>query len=146
MRPVTSLPYMPRFVTGDELGNIKSFNYVPSSTAQSKVAVSTLYDGADKGKQRAVQKLAVHTSGDGGPLVRQSPTWPSSRTRTDCGVKIAVARSDGSASVSRLQAQGLETLREWTEPRLKAPQKFIGLAASPACVVSSRRARDRANF
>ena len=70
---------MPRFVTGDELGNIKSFNYQPSSTAQSKVTVSTLYDGTDKGKQRAVQKLAIHASGDG-PLVRQSAQEPFSHT------------------------------------------------------------------
>jgi hypothetical protein len=66
-----------RFLTGDQLGNIKSFNYVSSSTAQSKVTVSTLYDGGDKGKGRAVQKLAVQTSADG-PLVRQSPRGCSS--------------------------------------------------------------------
>ncbi|KAN0112129.1 hypothetical protein V8E52_007869 [Russula decolorans] len=105
-----------RFLTGDQLGNIKSFNYVSSSTAQSKVTVSTLYDGGDKGKGRAVQKLAVQTSADG-PL-------------------IAVARSDGSASISRLQAQGLEPLREWTEPRLKTSQRYVGLAASDAGVYS----------
>ena len=67
-----------RFLTGDQLGNIKSFNYIPSSTAQSKVTVSTLYDGGDKGKERAVQKLAVQTSADG-PLVRQSPRGRSSQ-------------------------------------------------------------------
>lgn len=61
-----------QFLTGDQRGNIKSFNYVPSSTAQSKVTVSTVYDGGDKGKERAVQKLAVLTSADG-PLVRQFP-------------------------------------------------------------------------
>ncbi|KAI0283108.1 hypothetical protein BGY98DRAFT_953075 [Russula aff. rugulosa BPL654] len=105
-----------RFLTGDELGNIKSFNYIPSSTAQPKVTVSTLYDGDDKGKDRAVQKLVVQTSADG-PL-------------------IAVARSDGSASISRLQAQGLEPLREWTEPRLKTGQRYVGLAASDAGVYS----------
>ena len=39
------------------------------------------------------------------------------RVCIDSKVKIAVARNDGSASmpVSRLQAQGLESLREWTE-------------------------------
>jgi len=64
-----------RFLTGDQLGNIKSFIYIPSTTAQSKVTVSTLYDGSDKGKERAVQKLAVQTSAlpADGPLVRQSP-------------------------------------------------------------------------
>lgn len=55
-------------------------------------------------------------------------------TRIDCEVKIAVARSDGSASISRLQAQGLESLREWIEPRLKFDQRYVGLAASDAYV------------
>src|SRR5580692_7360662 len=65
---------MPRFLTGDELGNIKAFKYVPSSGAESKVTVTTLYDGSGKGKERAVQKLAITpTSGDG-PLVRQANT------------------------------------------------------------------------
>jgi hypothetical protein len=66
-----------QFLTGDRLGNIKSINYIPSSTGQSKVTVSTLYDGGDKGKERAVQKLAVLTSADG-PFVRQSPRRISS--------------------------------------------------------------------
>jgi ribosome biogenesis protein NSA1 len=56
---------MPRFLTGDDLGNIKSFNYLSSSN----VSVSTLYDATDNPKQRAVQKLAIQTSADG-PLVR----------------------------------------------------------------------------
>src|SRR5712672_1501827 len=56
------------------------------------------------------------------------------RTPTDLDVKVAVARSDGSTSISRLQARGLETVREWSEPRLKAGQRFVGLAASSACV------------
>jgi ribosome biogenesis protein NSA1 len=133
---------MPRFLIGDQLGNLKSFNYLPSSTAHSKVTVSTLYDGSDKGKRLAVQKLAIQASEDA-PLVRQSPRGRS--TRTNCKVKIAVARSDGSASVSRLQVQGLETLREWAEPRLTAAQKYVGLAASSACVVPSRQAQNRAN-
>lgn len=71
---------MPRFLTGDELGNIKAFKYVPSSRAESKVTVTTLYNGSGKGKERAVQKLAITpTSGDG-PLVRQVPTRPRSYT------------------------------------------------------------------
>ena len=56
---------MPRFLTGDELGNIKSLKYVPSSRADSKVTVTTLFNGSVKGKERAAQKLAVSTPGDG---------------------------------------------------------------------------------
>ncbi|KAH9981081.1 hypothetical protein BGW80DRAFT_1454018 [Lactifluus volemus] len=106
---------MPRFLTGDELGNIKSLNYLPSR-ADSNVTVTTLCDGSNEGKERAVQKLALSTSSDI-PL-------------------LAVARSDGSASVSRLQPEGLEILREWIEPRLKTGQRYVGLAASSSAVYS----------
>lgn len=49
--------------------------------------------------------------------------------------KVAVACADGSASVSRLQTDGLELLREWTEPRLKTGQRYIGLAATSSAYV-----------
>jgi ribosome biogenesis protein NSA1 len=58
---------MSRFFTGDELGNVKSFKYAPSSTVESKV--TTLHDGSAKGKDHAVQRLAIDTSGDS-PTVR----------------------------------------------------------------------------
>jgi hypothetical protein len=51
---------MPRFFSGDELGNIKALTYL---SAESKVTVETLYDGSGKGKHRAVQKMAVSTDG-----------------------------------------------------------------------------------
>ena len=51
---------MPRFFSGDELGNIKALTYLPS---ESKVTVETLYDGSGKGKDRAVQKMAVSMDG-----------------------------------------------------------------------------------
>lgn len=102
---------MPRFFSGDELGNIKALTYLPS---ESKVTVETLYDGSGKGKHRAVQKMAVSTDGQ----------------------LLAVACADGSASVSQLKPDGLEPVREWTERRLSAGQKYIGLAASSAGVYS----------
>ena len=82
-----------------DCGSSLANTYFPSTTAQSKVTVSTNYDGGDNGKGRAVQVLAVQTSAlsADGPLVRQSPRGYSSRI--DCEVKIAVARSDGSASI-----------------------------------------------
>jgi ribosome biogenesis protein NSA1 len=70
---------MPRFLTGDELGSIKSLNYVLSSKAESKVTVTTLYDGSGKAKERAVQKLAVTTS-ENGPLVRAAVNSACSHT------------------------------------------------------------------
>lgn len=105
---------MPRFFSGDELGNIKALTY---SKADPKVSVVTLYDGSGKGKQRAVQKIAASTSPTDGQL-------------------LVVACADGSASVSQLKSEGLEPLREWTEPRLNSGQKYIGLAASSAGVYS----------
>ncbi|KAI9446233.1 hypothetical protein H4582DRAFT_2107980 [Lactarius indigo] len=111
---------MPRFFSGDELGNIKALTYLPASKADSKVTVVTLYDGSSKGKRRAVQKIAVSTSPTDGQL-------KSSR----------IACADGSASVSQLKPDGLELLREWTEPRLTSGQKYIGLVAADAGVYSS---------
>jgi ribosome biogenesis protein NSA1 len=57
---------MPRFVSGDELGNIKALTYKPDS----KATVVTFYDGSGKGKHRAVQKIALSTSPTDGQLVR----------------------------------------------------------------------------
>jgi hypothetical protein len=56
---------MPRFFSGDELGNIKALTYLPAS----KVTVVTLHDGGGKGKHRAVQKIAVSTAPTDGQLV-----------------------------------------------------------------------------
>ncbi|KAI0273394.1 hypothetical protein BC834DRAFT_928522 [Gloeopeniophorella convolvens] len=107
---------MPRFLTGDELGNIKALQVAAPSKQDPKSTVTTLYDGSEKGKAHAVQKMAIWTS-ETGPL-------------------LAAARSDGSASVSRLQDDSLELVREWTEPRLKTGPKYIGLAASSTGVYS----------
>ena len=61
---------MPRFFSGDELGNIKALTYLPASTLGSKVTVVTLHDGSGKGKHRAVQKIAVSTAQTDGQMVR----------------------------------------------------------------------------
>ena len=124
---------MPRFFTGDELGNVKSFMYAPSSTAESKVTITTLYDASGKGKGCAVQKLAIHTSGDG-PIVRCQELCLTPTHSLGLRAKLVVARVDGSVSVSKVHAQGLDTIREWTEPRLKPAQRYVGLAASSAYV------------
>ena len=54
---------------------------------------------------------------------------------TDLEAKLVVACADGSASVSQLKPDGLEPVREWTERRLSAGQKYIGLAASSTYVI-----------
>lgn len=56
---------------------------------------------------------------------------------TDLEAKLVVACADGSASVSQLKPDGLEPIREWTERRLSAGQKYIGLAASSTYVIHS---------
>jgi hypothetical protein len=58
----------------------------------------------------------------------------------DLEEKLAIARTDGSASVSRLQPEGLEIVREWTEPRLKTGQRYVGLAASSSAYVVPSKA------
>ena len=118
---------MPRFFSGDELGNIKALTY----RADSKTTGVTLYDGSGKGKHRAVQKIAVSTSTTDGQLVRvQIILHGTVLSLTDLEEKLVVACADGSAAVSQLKSEGLEPMREWTERRLSPGQKYIGLAAT----------------
>ncbi len=130
---------MPRFFSGDELSNIKALTYHPTSKADPRLTVVTLYDGSSKGKQRAVQKIAVSTLPDGQIVRMQIILRGTVLSLTDLEEKLAVACADGSASVSQLKPDGLEPLREWTEPRLKPGHKYIGLAASCAYVVRDPR-------
>ncbi|KAG8217474.1 hypothetical protein J3R82DRAFT_5619 [Butyriboletus roseoflavus] len=69
---------MTRFLTGDELGNIKSISYDPGASPTNKLLLKTLHDGTSTGFRQGVQRLAV--SSNGPTLVRASPT-SSSRTR-----------------------------------------------------------------
>ena len=80
-----------------------------------------------------MQKLAIHTSVDG-PIVRCQELYLTPTHTLGLGAKLVVARVDGSASVSKVHAQGLDTIREWSEPRLKPAQRYVGLAASSAYV------------
>ena len=133
---------MPRFFSGDELGNIKALTYPPASKADSKATVVTLYDGSGKGKHRAVQKMAVSTSSTDRQLVRLPNRLPLTvLSLTDLEEKLVVACADGSASVSQLKPEGLEPIREWTERRLSPGQKYIGLAATSAYVIHDLRSR-----
>ncbi|KAI0064617.1 hypothetical protein BV25DRAFT_1781958, partial [Artomyces pyxidatus] len=103
---------MPRFLTGDELGNIKSFRYSPSD---GKSDVATLRDGSETGKLRSVQRMTVAASGS---------------------KLVATAHADGSVSAYRLEEDNLELLREWREPRLRPGQRYTGLAAADSGVYS----------
>lgn len=76
---------MPRFLTGDELGNIKAIRYSPDAPqSESK----TLHSGLAGGPSRGVQKLAVHPQSAGLKTVRPGPRATESKfyhifSRTD---------------------------------------------------------------
>ncbi|TFY83897.1 hypothetical protein EWM64_g114 [Hericium alpestre] len=55
---------MPRFLAGDELGNIKSLTCTYSEKAgETKAKVTTLYDGTESGKDRSIQAMSVAPDG-----------------------------------------------------------------------------------
>ncbi|KAI0030741.1 WD40-repeat-containing domain protein [Vararia minispora EC-137] len=98
---------MVRFLTGDELGSVKSVRYDSSDRS---VHVDTLRDGGDN-KQRAIQHLAVRS------------IHGSNETKT----LVATVHADGSAGLYNLAENTLNILHEWNEPRLKERQKYVGL-------------------
>ncbi|EIM89890.1 uncharacterized protein STEHIDRAFT_36630, partial [Stereum hirsutum FP-91666 SS1] len=103
---------MPRFLTGDELGNIKSITYPSASTSTPEATL--LHDGSAGGKSRAIQALAVSSSSGAS----------SSRM-------VAAACADGSASAYTLNEEGgLDLVKEWKEPRLRTGQKYVGIDVS----------------
>lgn len=61
---------MPRFITGDELGNIKALQYSPEK--EIKVDLRTIYDGSSSGKIKGIQALSVSSSPSGEKLVRNT--------------------------------------------------------------------------
>lgn len=70
---------MPRFLTGDELGSIKSVSYDPDASTNN-LLLKILHDGTSTGRTRGVQKLAMSRSDPA--QVRVSLT-PTSRTATN---------------------------------------------------------------
>ncbi|KAK0459674.1 uncharacterized protein EV420DRAFT_1537129 [Desarmillaria tabescens] len=98
---------MPRFVTGDSLGNIKSLEY---SVSGKKTELTLLSEGPQKSEERSnpIQVLAVDYK-------------PESAV-------VAAAYGDGSASTYSLEDYTLTPLHHWTENRLKANQKYVGLS------------------
>lgn len=58
---------MSRFLTGDELGNIKSLKY--NVDAETRTELKTIYDGSSFGKLKGVQRLAIASTPNGTKLV-----------------------------------------------------------------------------
>ncbi|KAG0705156.1 hypothetical protein DFH29DRAFT_800670 [Suillus ampliporus] len=103
---------MPRFLVGDELGNIKSVQYNPASQEEPKPVLKTLHDGSVTGRTKGHPKTRVERGGE------------------DIG-KLSAAHANGAVSIFSLEDDDrLELLQEWKETRIKADQSFIGLAAS----------------
>ncbi|KAF9653099.1 hypothetical protein BDM02DRAFT_3087941 [Thelephora ganbajun] len=104
---------MPRFITGDELGNLKA--YVSTAMDGSiKVNCSELLVEIDK--QKSIQKLAIAKS-----------------------TKVASALADGTVLVHSLSDEDnlkLSQRHQWKESRLKTGQSFVGLAVSEGGVYS----------
>ena len=61
------LSSMSRFITGDELGNIKTIKY--SADAELTTVLKTVHDGSATGKTKAVRRLAIATTSSGSKLV-----------------------------------------------------------------------------
>ncbi|KAH7889744.1 hypothetical protein F5I97DRAFT_1801153 [Phlebopus sp. FC_14] len=113
---------MPRFLTGDELGSIKSVSYIPNEPPESRTQLKTLYDGTSTGRTRAIQRLAISRENVDHPLVQR---------------KLASARADGSVSLSSWTDQDkVEPWHEWKETRIQPRQTFVGLAATRDSVFS----------
>ncbi|KAG1891493.1 hypothetical protein F4604DRAFT_1706677 [Suillus subluteus] len=107
---------MPRFLVGDELGNIKSVGYNPASQEESTLDLKTLHDGTATGRTKGIQKLAL-----------------SAGEKT----LLSAAHANGAVSIFSLNEDDqIELLQEWKETRIKSDQSFIGLAASGSSVFS----------
>ncbi|KAF9246568.1 hypothetical protein BU15DRAFT_39865 [Melanogaster broomeanus] len=105
---------MPRFLTGDELGSIKSVSYHPNDAPGTQTQLRTLHDGTSTSRARGVQRLAI-SRGD--------------------STLLASAHADGSLCLSSL-TDGLERRQEWKETRMKPDQTFVGLASTQNSVYS----------
>ncbi|KAF8845012.1 hypothetical protein BDN67DRAFT_942618 [Paxillus ammoniavirescens] len=107
---------MPRFLTGDELGSIKSVSYNPNESAGNISQLKTLQDGTSTARTRGVQSLAI-SRGD--------------------STLLASAHADGSICLASLTGEDqLERRGEWRETRITPGQEFVGLASTQNCVYS----------
>lgn len=68
--PIAIISKMPRFLTGDELGNVKTLRYSPDAPKDTaKVEGKTIHKGNAENPVKAIQKLAL-LSASGSKLVR----------------------------------------------------------------------------
>lgn len=67
---------MPRFFTGDELGNIKSLRYT-----EDKLELNMIYDGSSADKLKSIQALSTTFISNGSRLVRNIYSPPCQRVQ-----------------------------------------------------------------
>jgi ribosome biogenesis protein NSA1 len=121
---------MPRFLVGDELGNIKSVQYNPASQETSKSVLKTLHDGTATGRAKGIQKLAL-SNAEENILVRLACPFALVNLSSNAEGKLSAAHANGAVSIFSLNEDDqLELLQEWKETRIRTDQSFIGLAAS----------------
>ena len=116
---------MPRFITGDELGNLKAYTSTTESGSAGVQCSELLVE--NKKQKCGVQMLAI----------AKSKVGNVSRSMTGCAHtsegKVASALADGTVSTYSLNAGDNTSLTEhnhWKENRLKHGQSFVGLAVS----------------
>ncbi|KAJ7219222.1 WD40-repeat-containing domain protein [Mycena pura] len=99
---------MPRFLTGDDLGNIKALQVTTGGLSE----LTTLYSA-----KSSVAALSV------------TPTASTSKS-------VAAAFADGSIEAFTLEDDKLQSLHQWKETRLKQEQSFIGLQVTDRGIYS----------
>ncbi|KIM87003.1 hypothetical protein PILCRDRAFT_815437 [Piloderma croceum F 1598] len=104
---------MPRFLIGDELGNIKSLR-----CSGDNLELKTIHDGSHTGKGKCIQALSAASTSSGATL-------------------LAAAHADGYISASILQDDDhLEPLDQWKETRFNPDQRYVGLSVSERGIYS----------
>ncbi|KAF9053614.1 hypothetical protein BDZ89DRAFT_1125353 [Hymenopellis radicata] len=102
---------MPRFITGDSLGNIKAVNYDRNSSP----AIH------DLGSSASAPKRDGHNPNVVAQLIAN---------RVDGTTWVAAGYSDGAAALFTLQGDSLTKKYEWSEPRTKLKHSYVGISVS----------------
>ncbi|KAJ7740661.1 hypothetical protein DFH07DRAFT_943671 [Mycena maculata] len=103
---------MPRFLTGDELGNIKSLRVNIESLGVTPAVSSEL------------------------TLLKSSGSSVAALSIASTSKSVAAAYADGSLEAFSLQGNELQSIHRWKETRLKSEQTFVGLQATDKGVYS----------
>ncbi|KAH0830526.1 hypothetical protein J3R83DRAFT_1978 [Lanmaoa asiatica] len=126
---------MPRFLTGDELGSIKSVWYDPDTSPTNKLLLKTLHDGTSTGRTQGVRKLAIN--GSDPTLVRCLAHIDQRNAKNNAQEKLVSAHADGTLCLASLTGEDdLEQHHKWKETRFKADHSFVGLASTQNTVYS----------